>query len=103
VFYMDVAKVDHDVIYVGNGYTYMLRASVLNISSIFSDIRCKCVYLDVVYVSHIYCKCFLFGCCMCFCNGFSSVFRFFYKCFRRMFQVFHLSLDICCKCPIYMF
>jgi hypothetical protein len=30
----------------------MLQAFVPNISS-FSDVRCKCVYLDVAYVSHI--------------------------------------------------
>jgi hypothetical protein len=25
----------------------------------FSNVRCKCVYLDVAYVSHICCKCFI--------------------------------------------
>jgi len=53
------------------------------------------------YVACVYSKCFicffrhtlqvfLFGCYIYFCNGFSSVFRCFYKCFRRMLQVFQL-------------
>jgi hypothetical protein len=35
-----------------------------------------------------------------FCNDFSSVFRFFYKCFRR---IFHLPSDVCYKIFIWMF
>jgi hypothetical protein len=34
----------------------MLQASVSNVSSAFSDVCCKCTYLDVAYVSHICCK-----------------------------------------------
>ena len=34
----------------------MLQASVLNVSSVFLDVCCKCAYLDVAYVSHICCK-----------------------------------------------
>jgi hypothetical protein len=34
----------------------------------------------------------VFKCFMCFC-----------KCFRSIFQVFHLSLDVCCKCCIWIF
>jgi hypothetical protein len=33
-----------------------LQVSVPNISSVFSDICCKCVYLGIAYVSHICCK-----------------------------------------------
>ena len=67
----------------------MLQASVPNVSSAFSDICCKCAYLDDAYVSHICCKSMyemfqlcqsyvaisvfmlqvasvLFGCCICF-------------------------------------
>jgi hypothetical protein len=36
-----------------NGCTHMLQASVPNISSIFSDVCFKCVYLDVTYAAHI--------------------------------------------------
>jgi len=39
-----------------NGCTRMLQASVPNVSSAFSDVCCKCAYLDVAYVSHICCK-----------------------------------------------
>jgi hypothetical protein len=63
----------------------MLRASVPHVSSIFSDICCKCVYLDIAYISHICCKCFIWMLHM-FCNGFSSVFA--------------NVLDICFKCFI---
>jgi hypothetical protein len=76
-----------------NGYTPMLQAFVPNVSSVFSYVCCKCVYLDVAYVSHIYCKCFLWMLHM-FCNGFSNVSMCFCKYFGCMFQVFHLSSDI---------
>jgi hypothetical protein len=42
-----------------NGCTRMLQASVPNVSSIFSDVCCKCVYMDVTYLSHICCKRFI--------------------------------------------
>jgi len=45
------------VFHIGNACTRMLQAS--HVSSVFSDICCKCVYLDVAYVSHICCKCFI--------------------------------------------
>jgi hypothetical protein len=37
----------------------MLQRSVTNVSSVFSDVCCKCVYLDVAYVSHICCMYFI--------------------------------------------
>jgi hypothetical protein len=37
-----------------------------------------------------------------FCNDFSSFFMCFCMCFR-WFQVFHLSLDVCCKYFFWMF
>jgi hypothetical protein len=42
-----------------NGCIRILQASVPNVSSMFSDVRCKCVYLNIVYVSHICCKYFI--------------------------------------------
>ena len=45
--YVDVAKVDWDVLYVA---TRMLKAFVPNVSVVFSDVCCKCVYLNVVCV-----------------------------------------------------
>jgi hypothetical protein len=42
-----------------NGRTRMLQMSVSNISSVFSDVCCKCVYLDVACILHICCKYFI--------------------------------------------
>jgi hypothetical protein len=70
---MDVAKVDRHVIYVicCDGCTLILQMSIPNVLSVFSYVCCKCVYLDVAYVSHICCKCFIWMLRMC-CNDFSS-------------------------------
>ena len=45
-FYIDVAKVDRYVTYVAM-VAHMLQMSITNLSSVFSDICRKCVYLDV--------------------------------------------------------
>jgi hypothetical protein len=65
----------------------MLQVSFLNVSSVFSDVCCKCVYLDIAYVSHIYCKFFIWMLhifaiilqvfSMCFCDCFRCIFRMF--------------------------
>jgi hypothetical protein len=57
-FYMDVAKVDWNIAYVAVLYT-MLQIFVPNVLSIFSDICCKCVYMNVAYVLRICCKSFI--------------------------------------------
>jgi hypothetical protein len=31
----------------------MLQAFVPDVSSVFLDVCCKCVYLDIAYISHI--------------------------------------------------
>jgi hypothetical protein len=79
IFHIDVAKVDGMLHMLQRLYT-MLQTSVPNISSVFSDVCCKCVYLDVVYVAHISCKCFISILHM-FCNG-------FFKCFHVFLQMF---------------
>jgi hypothetical protein len=63
---MYVAKLDQDVAYVAmviriccNGCTRMLQRSVSNVSSVFLYVLLQVCYLDVVYVSHICCKCFI--------------------------------------------
>jgi hypothetical protein len=76
VFRMDFTKVDRDI-----AYFFIC----------FSNACCKCVYLDVAYVSHICCECFIMILRMFVMV--SSVFRCFCECFKRMFQVFHLSSD----------
>ena len=52
MFRMDVANADWDVAYVA-----MVVQYVANVCSqcfiCFSNVCCKCVYLDVAYVSHI--------------------------------------------------
>jgi hypothetical protein len=58
VFYMDVAKVDRDVAYVSVTMR-MLQPSVSNVSSVFSGVCCKCVYLNVAYVLRICYKYFI--------------------------------------------
>jgi hypothetical protein len=78
---------------------YMYVASVCsNVSPVFSEACCKYVYLNIAYVSHIYCKCFYLG-----VTYVLQVFFTFFNCFRYMFQVFHLSSDVCCKYFIQMF
>jgi hypothetical protein len=58
VFDLDVAKVDRDVAYVAMVVQYV--ASFCSQCFIcFPDVCCKRVYLQVAYVLHIYCKCFL--------------------------------------------
>jgi hypothetical protein len=70
VFHMDVVKVDRDVAYV---------VMVVHLC-------CKCLYLDVAYVSYICCKCFIWM---------LHVFVIFFKCLlgisNACFEVFHLS------------
>jgi hypothetical protein len=72
-----------------NGCTHMLQAYVPNVSSVFSYVYCKCVYLDVAYVLHI--------CCKCFHLNIAYVYNSF-KCFS---VVFASVLDACFKCFIY--
>jgi hypothetical protein len=59
VFYTSVAKVDRGCCICCNGCTRMFLVTVPNVSSVFSDVCCKFVYLDIAYVSHICCKCFI--------------------------------------------
>jgi hypothetical protein len=70
-----------------NGCTRMLQASVLNVSSVFLDVCCKCVYLYIAYVSHTCCKCFIwmlrifYNGFKCFSGVFASVLDAYFKCF----------------------
>jgi hypothetical protein len=56
----------------------------------FSDICCKCVYLDIAYLLYICCNCFICMLCM-YCNNFHVFSR-----------VFASILDVCLKCFIYL-
>ena len=85
-----------------NACTRMLQASISNVSSVFSYACCKCVYLDVAYVSHICCN-VLYGCCVCFAMVFKCFHVFLQvfqtrvssvsRAFRRMFQMLHLDVS----------
>jgi hypothetical protein len=75
VFQMDVAKVNRDVAYVAMVVHVCCKGLSLMFHLCFLDTCCKCVYLDVAYVSHIRCN------CCAGCNGF----QFFFKCFRSVF------------------
>ena len=61
----------------------MLQAHVPNVSSVFSNVCCKCIYLDVVYVSHICYKCFIWMLRMfaIVSRVFASVLDAYFKCF----------------------
>ena len=86
MFRMDVVKVDRDVAYV---------AMVVHLC-------CKHMFLMFSLLFHIYVANVLSGCCVCVAMVF-QVLHVFFKCFRRMFQTFYLSSDVCCKCCIWMF
>jgi hypothetical protein len=90
VLQMDVIKVDQDVAYIAMVVYVCCLLPMFHMC--FPDARCKCVYLDVTYVSHIRCICFYLDVAYR-CNGFqilpgvffSSVSEAFFKCFRNMF------------------
>ena len=71
-----------------NGCTRMLQHFVSNVLAIFLDVCCKCVYLDVAYVSHICCKHFIW------------MLRMFYMVFKCFSGVFASVLDRCFTCFI---
>jgi hypothetical protein len=75
VFHTDVAKVDRDVAYVAMVCTCMLQASVPNVSSIYSDVCCKCLSGCYICFTHML-KCFIWTLRM-----FAIVFKCFCKCF----------------------
>jgi len=59
VFHIDVAKIDRDVAFVGMVVHVCCKCLSPMFHLFFSDVCCKCVYVDVIYVSHICCKCFI--------------------------------------------
>jgi hypothetical protein len=59
VFHMVVAKLDRDVADATMLVLVCCKLLFPMFHLFFSNVRCKCVYLDVAYVSHICCKCFI--------------------------------------------
>jgi hypothetical protein len=81
----------------------MLQAFVSNVSVVFPDACCKCVYLNVARVSHICCMCFILMLHI-FCNDFFKRFQVFLQVFQiyvasvstafeRISQMFHLNVS----------
>jgi hypothetical protein len=59
MFQMDVVKVDPDVAYVAMVVHVCCKGLLPMFHLCFLDACCKCVYLNVVYVSHKCCMCFI--------------------------------------------
>jgi hypothetical protein len=85
IFHIDVAKVDRDVAYVVMVVHVCCNLLFPMFHLFFSDVCSKCVWLDVAYVSHIYCKYFIWMLHMfhngfkCFLYVFASVLDAFFK------------------------
>jgi hypothetical protein len=88
LFHMDVAKVDRAMLHM----LHMLQLFQRHVASVcfecfrgmfhlcFPDACCKCVYLDVAYVSHIRCMCFIWMLHMV-----AMVFQVCFRCFLQVF------------------
>jgi hypothetical protein len=99
VFHMDVAKVDSNVAYVAM-VVHVCCKLLFSMFHLFFFRRTLQVCLSecCICLTHMLAS-VLSGYYICYAMV-SSVFRYFCKCFRYMFQLFHLPLDICCKCCI---
>jgi hypothetical protein len=61
LFCTDVIKVDRDVAYIVMVVHVCCKRMfpIFHENICFSNIRCKCVYLDIAYVLHVCSKCFI--------------------------------------------
>jgi hypothetical protein len=73
VFQMDIAKLDRGVAYVAMVVHVCCKGLFPVFHLCFWTYCCKYVYLDVAYVSHICCKCFIW-----ILRIFSMVFKYFF-------------------------
>jgi hypothetical protein len=96
VFHMHVVKVDLYVAYVAMTI-HVCCKRLFQMFYLFSDVCCKCVYMDIACISHLYMlqMFYLDVAYVLQCDWLLSVFRCFCKFFNRMF---HLSSDVCFKC-----
>ena len=76
MFQMDVANVDRDVAYVATVVDVCCKGLLPLFHLCFPAACCKFIYLDVAYVSHICCECFIW------------MLRMFYNSFQVFFYVF---------------
>jgi len=78
-----------------NGCARMLQKSVSNVSSVFqtyvTSVYIWMLHMFYTYVASVY---------LDVAYVFQWLFKCFCKCFKRMFQVFHLSSHVCYKCFI---
>jgi hypothetical protein len=81
---MGVVKVNQDVAYVAMSI-YVLQMSVPNILSIFQTYVAS-VFIWILFMFRTYIASVLSRFCICFCNDFLNVFRFF-------LQVFHMLVS----------
>jgi hypothetical protein len=81
VFHADIAKVDRDVVYVAMIVHVCCKLLFPMFHLFFPHVCCKCVYLDVTYVSYIL-QVFLSRCYICFTIVFKCFSCIFCKCFR---------------------
>ena len=58
MFLVDIAKVNRDVAYVAMVVYICCKLMFLIFHLFLPDVCCKCIYLDVAYITHICCKCF---------------------------------------------
>jgi hypothetical protein len=90
--------VDRNVAYVAI-VVYVCCKLLFSMLYPFFQIYVASVFIWMLRMFHTYVASVLSGCCIFFIMGFKC----FYKCFRCMFQVFHVHSDICYKCYIWMF
>ena len=92
MFRMDVAKVDRNGAYAAMAIHACCK-SLFQKFRLFLGHILQVFYLDVAYVSHICCKCFIW-----ILHTLATA----CKCFRRMLQVLQTYVasvsDVCCKC-----
>jgi len=113
VFHGNIAKVDRDVAYIAMIVHICCKCLFPMFDLFFSDVCFKCVYLDVLYVSHI---CFTHMLQIFFLdvayvrNCFSSVFHVFFNMFHMhvsnvsvVFQVFFMCFCMCFRRMFRMF
>ena len=69
VFYVDVAKVDRDVVYVAMIVHVCCKLLFPKFHQFFQT-RVASVFIWMLHMFHTYVASVLFGCCVCFYNGF---------------------------------
>jgi hypothetical protein len=90
LFQMNVAKVDQNVAYVAMVAHVCYKGLFPMFHLCFWTYCCKCVYLNVAYVLHICCRCFI-----CILHVFAMV-------FKLLSCIFASVSETCFKCYIYL-